>query len=410
MFRIFGWSIMQTGFIKLAKQKLKANPYASHILRSSRLALSDLMRRDTYIKDVKDILKDIDFRRHFKKIEMPQITTVGITNICNLNCLMCQTNVSERPKGFMSLETFEILLKQLKKIKIDLLGIAIQGEPFLHKKIIELLSIAKRYGFSVWINTNGQFPEEIESIYRNFPNLIRYYRISIDGATKETYEHIRKGAFFETLLKSLETVHKINKNKRNSRIKLYINVVLSTANLFELNQFFEKFRKYCNTENITFSIIDSVAPDTAYFWSVFPFKNLIKRGIPCHRPFETMNFTFSGALTLCCEDFNDELTVGDIHKDSIADIWNGRDAKLIRNKHLNKQKMDIAICQKCFRPYRFVLEITNKYIHFLYDYQPGLDSTEFGNKVLIFLKNMDEIMQSKDIETCKQFILKEFCY
>lgn len=399
---------MQTDFIKLAKQKLKANPYANHMLRSSMLALSDLMRRDTYIKDLKDVLKDIDLKRHFKKIELPQIATIGITNICNLNCLMCRTNASERPKGFMNIETFQILLKQLKAINIDLLGIAIQGEPFLHKGLIDLLSIAKSHDFSVWINTNGQFPDEIESIYKNFPNLVRYYRISIDGATKQTYEHIRKGASFEVLIKTLAIIYKINKQKKNSRIKLHINVVLSLANLFELNQFFQKFEKYCGRENITFSIIDSVAPDTAYFWNIFPFKNLIKKGIPCQRPFETMNFTFSGKMTLCCEDYSDELIVGDIHRDSIADMWNGIEAECTRKKHLNQQEMDIEICRKCFRPYNFVLKATNQYIHFLYDRNNGLNSNEFGNKVLTFLKNMDKIMQSGDIETCKQFILKEF--
>lgn len=394
------------------KEHLKRFPTLYFFLRYKKIEvrhkLLNQLRKRNYFKTVKNLFKISDLNPQCIKEDFPRTSLIEITNACNLNCVMCNTKMSKRPIGFIEPRIFEIILKQLNTIGINNVGLHTVGEPFMYKNIEELLEIAESYGFNVWLSTNGQFPQRIEPLYRKFPITTRCYRFSIDGATRETYESIRRGASFDKLIKSLEVIHKINKGKKNYRIALSIDSILSMTNIFELPLFFKAYGKYCWPENINFNILNGLSPDPSFFWRDFPFSNLIRHMIPCRMPFKSIYFTYSGKATLCCRDYEEELVIGDIQENSIIELWNGPKAESIREKHLNPDKMDIRPCRVCFGTYRLVSDVVNEYIHFLIARYSQLTPRQFGDKVLSLLNNMNSIIQKKDIDAFKQCILDAF--
>ncbi len=84
--------------------------------------------------------------KKFKKIY------VEITNICNLSCHFCPK--SKREQKYMSLSSFEIILKEIKPFT-DYIYLHVKGEPLLHPHIGEFLDLAHSRGFKVNITTNG---------------------------------------------------------------------------------------------------------------------------------------------------------------------------------------------------------------------------------------------------------------
>lgn len=357
------------------------------------------------IASIESILRDeADARKLSTTMPVPKVAMAGVTNICNLNCLMCQTNASKRPKGFMKKDVFESMVRQLKANGIHSLGISIQGETFLHEKIFDLIRIAESRGLAVWLGTNGQFPERLEAVCRRFPHMINYVRISADGARKETYESIRRGASFEKLMESFRVLHAINRGKIGRTIDVNITAVLSMQNIPEVKEFFDVYGPYCRAENITFITIDSMAIDQSYFWSVFPFRNLLTRQMPCNRPFKYFNVTHSGDVTMCCEDYSDELVVGNLMQEDLAAIWHGPRATAVRAKHLATGRMDIDICSKCFKVHRFAYDALNRYIHDLYRFHPELSAKDFSDTVMAFLKGMDDSIAAGGIAGCKRYI------
>ena len=76
-------------------------------------------------------------------------------SLCNFNCEMCFIN--QRPdKGFMVLQTFEKLMRDLEEIpsvKAILFGGI--GEPLLHPAILSMIKKAKKKGYIVSLQTNG---------------------------------------------------------------------------------------------------------------------------------------------------------------------------------------------------------------------------------------------------------------
>ena len=330
------------------------------------------------------------------KLKKPTGALIEITNGCNLNCVMCNTKMSKRPIGFIKPQVFENVLQQLISIGIKNVGLHTVGETFVNNKLESLLEIANHHNFNVWISTNAQFPSRIEQIYKKFPS-VAYYRFSIDGATKKSYETIRGGGKYENIVDSLEVIQKINNKKRGYRISLSIDSILSSTNIYEIPIFFEKYGKYCFPENINFAIVNGISPDPSYFRESFPFPNLIRQYIPCHMPFQSVYITYGGKVTLCCRDYDEDVIVGDIQENSLIDIWNGLQADKVRKMHLGQEKMDIRSCKLCYGPYRSISFVINEYIHSLYTYKPNIAAHSFGENIIQLLEKLDLVMANKNI-------------
>lgn len=75
-----------------------------------------------------------------------------ITNVCNLSCSFCPG--TQRPKGFLTPEQFQVLAGRLRP-HVSYLYFHLMGEPLLHPQLDHLLDLAGELGFHVMITTNG---------------------------------------------------------------------------------------------------------------------------------------------------------------------------------------------------------------------------------------------------------------
>jgi tRNA wybutosine-synthesizing protein 1 len=86
-------------------------------------------------------------------------------------------------------------------------AISLSGEPILYPKINELISLLKKKRMSIFLVTNGQFPEELENI-----ELPTQLYISMDAPNKELFEKIEQSAnknAWERFNKSLDVMKKL---------------------------------------------------------------------------------------------------------------------------------------------------------------------------------------------------------
>lgn len=393
---------------------MRQYPAARYLIKKTQQAIRTPWIDENYIEKTRERLDNINLDSTPSKQTKPQSALIEITNACNLNCLMCNTKFQSRPEGLMSAEVFERVITELKANGVERAGLHTVGETFLYKDLGTLFEIADKNDFKVWISTNGQYPQRMEKLYEKFPKLITDVRISTDGATKETFETIRVGGSFEKLFESLEIIHRINNGKRHYRIGLTIDSILCMSNIYELRDYFDVFGKYVSSQDINFDLVSSLnalsdgQKEESYLTKSFPFNNLIRSSVPCGLPFTNSYFTYDGQMTLCCRDYNGELTAGDVMKTSLNELWDGEQAENIREQHTNPETMKISACLNCFYPYDFVSSTTNDFVHYLYMKMPELTSKEFGNTIYSFLEGMDNCMETKNIDALKQFVMAAF--
>jgi radical SAM protein with 4Fe4S-binding SPASM domain len=125
-------------------------------------------------------------------------------------------------------------------------------------------------------------------------------------------------------------------------------------------------------------------------------------------PFTNLYFAYDGQATMCCRDYNAEITAGDIMSQSILEIWNGPQAEKVRQQHLQPDTLEINACKNCFGLHDFVSPITNHFIHFTRIKMRGLSDDEFAEAVIALWEGMDDAMETRDLIGLKAFVSKAF--
>ena len=128
-------------------------------------------------------------------IKSPYFVDWAITAKCNLNCRHCRGMAEEG----LSTERAVKLVDEIAELKPSWVIIE-GGEPLLRKDLFSLLKIMQQKQLEVHLITNGMLLTH--SILNTLKQLGVKVMISIDGATKETYESIRQGANFERTIEA----------------------------------------------------------------------------------------------------------------------------------------------------------------------------------------------------------------
>ena len=126
----------------------------------------------------------------------PYMIDWAITNRCNLNCLHCRGMADEE----LEEKTILKVAKEIASLKPRWIIIE-GGEPLLRRELLEIIKIIFENKIKVYLISNGMLFNE--DLPRRFAELDVNLMISIDGADKESYEKIRRGASFEKLKKSV---------------------------------------------------------------------------------------------------------------------------------------------------------------------------------------------------------------
>lgn len=154
---------------------------------------------------------------------------------CNLRCEMCPIIVDPRYQpasgrpGLLAPEVFDRLEPLFPTLtRVYLFGL---GEPVLHPDLIPFAERLAAAGVDVWITTNATLldDEKADALARAGVHRIT---VSIDGATPETYERIRKRGKFTDVVRGLKALG--DARRRHGRPLLYLSLIGMQSNLAEL--------------------------------------------------------------------------------------------------------------------------------------------------------------------------------
>jgi MoaA/NifB/PqqE/SkfB family radical SAM enzyme len=129
-----------------------------------------------------------------KQALKPRIMSLELSSKCNLHCLMCMRSagiyMTGSPGVDMDMDIFRKLTEELPGL--EFLEIAGFGENFCHDHILEILDRIGETGVSTHIVTNGLLikGDIAERVVRN---KIERLSISVDAATEDTFQKIRRG-------------------------------------------------------------------------------------------------------------------------------------------------------------------------------------------------------------------------
>ena len=296
---------------------------------------------------------------------------------CNFRCTMCQVSdwgpTYQRAED-LSLEDFKrILDEQYGLIEIMLQGI---GEPLLGRdKFFEMVRYARSK--DIWVRTasNGSLLHFNGNYKKLIDSGINEVLISIDGATKQTFEKIRRGSKFELVVNNCKLLN--NYCDHLGVLRTRMATVLQKENVGEFLAFvdlahemgfprvtFDRHlgmwgqEKWANI-NQKVSVEDQISLEAAQeaiergrslgvevtFWNSNRNYSARSPDRLCPWPFERSYISSDMRVVPCCVMGTPEvIDLGDAHR--LEEVWQGDTYKEFRRAHLEGRIPEP--CQWCY--------------------------------------------------------------
>jgi MoaA/NifB/PqqE/SkfB family radical SAM enzyme len=305
----------------------------------------------------------------------PISAEIELTNRCNLACVQCLRSQGMKPYrlGNMPLDVYRHVLEQFPYLlTLSLNGF---GEALMHGQLFEVVRYTKklRPWLKVGIYSNGTRIDE-RTADQLVESQITEINVSIDAATPETYERVRRGGRYRKVLAGLSHVLRARARAGRRLPMVGVNFVLLNANRGELVPFIEQAAElgvdFVNC--ITYATYDwgfrnQRSADDYERELLAARKRLDELGLHCksfpsqdlswskpEAPFSCTHFwgsqlrvTFEGDVTLgCCTPFKEQYSYGNLLEASFEQIWNN--ALFRRNRVLGRQGLvPNRICASC---------------------------------------------------------------
>lgn len=265
-------------------------------------------------------------------------------DVCNLKCPMCPRQDFIPGKGFMDFATVKKILDDATSYGLCAFNFAGLGEPTLYPDLFKVIRYAKERGVSdVNMHTNGtrlgtEFNRQL--LDSGLDRLI----ISLDSADKEHYEKIRIGAKFGKVYAGVEDLIRQRNEHLSSRLHIKANFIeMDERDPTEKNKFIEYWESKVDRIAIL-KYLDCQTGDE----KIFHKENYEQDdAFCCPELWRRLTILSDGTATLCPRDMKKKYVIGNVHEQTITEIWTGERMQRAREYHLQGRFKEFGSCGNC---------------------------------------------------------------
>lgn len=274
---------------------------------------------------------------------------IEVTNLCNHRCIFCAHKKMKRKQGTINFDFCCHVLQDAFDNGCREVGFYATGEPLLYKQLSEVISKAKKIGYTyTYITTNGILLSE-SKIKEICDAGIDSIKLSINAVNRRKYNFIHGKDNFEAVIDNLKQLY-LYREQRNLNYKIFISYIATKYTEDDMEEFLYKYQQYCD-EIVFLPVINQTGMNCEIeeLACVKEHNLLVNKPIshiPCSRVFTGLLVTYEGYLSACCADFENQLIIADLNKVSLKEAWNSNKAIEIRKRHIQRDVSGL-ICDNC---------------------------------------------------------------
>jgi hypothetical protein len=283
---------------------------------------------------------DVSRRYHLKVVSLETMTT------CNQKCFFCPVSIAPREDYAMPAEFFEKIVNQLTDFRPTLESVFLQSynEPTIDRRFVDQCKtlFAADLPVAVLSNATGLTPPKVDALVESGP--LRYICINLSTLDHERYKRDRGEDHVSLVLRNLDYA----KDRRLAdEMKI---VVLGIGDAQHDSDFEAITKRFAGSR---FEVQRHVVMDRAGWLDVGLKPPERKRSLAgCDnlgsRPLQHLHITPRGTCVLCCEDYDERYVVGDLTKNTVAEVLAGEEiAKLRRWVYGIEEAPEDFICRNC---------------------------------------------------------------
>ena len=308
--------------------------------------------------NVKAVLKDLLTSPSWA--DRPQHLYFEITAACDSRCIHCPRHDMDRPMRIMDVGLFRKLIDEADALGVPEICPNGYGEictipvDVLRDYFGYIASRARR--FKVLINTNAhRLDEQRAALF--IDHEVKLVNVTIEGATARTFEAIRLGLSLPRIEENIERLLRMRKARKRAYPKVRVGILAMPQTMDEIAPFLERWQGVAD-----FVGVGGFSSRLGARWGVVRDPEVAAIGKPdapppgpepahgpsaCVLPFRDLNIWSDGKAVVCCEDWNEELVVGDLNTQSLQEVWNSSALNDVRRKHLAGLGHEVDLCSRC---------------------------------------------------------------
>ncbi|MFC1568392.1 radical SAM/SPASM domain-containing protein [Candidatus Margulisiibacteriota bacterium] len=282
------------------------------------------------------------------RFPFPIALNIELTNACNLKCPMCpRTTSMTRSMGTMDFGLFKKIIDEAADNGIKRISLYLFGEPLMYPRVFDVIKYIKSRDekIDVRLSTNCTTLNKKTSgklLNSGLDILI----LSLDGATKRTYESVRVGSNFEEAIAAAQELLSLKKEKGLDKPFVSIQVIYMQETKDEVDAFIKMWAPYLS-HHVHISVKEfadySGQVDAPFERQELPDFN----HMPCPRFWKNAVIYWDGTVGICCLDVNAALKIGKINGQTLKQVWNGEKLRKMREDILSKTFKGVEFCRKC---------------------------------------------------------------
>lgn len=289
-------------------------------------------------------------RKRPKNIKnFPNKILVELSNLCNLECIMCPahgpTKDMKRKKMNMSFELFEKVIEEVNGYeKVDLL-FHFYGEPLLNPDLARFFdSLAKKRNLGhLLMSTNGTLLDDNRRVaILNSP--LHVLQISVNALQKDTYFHVTGGGDQDRVIRNVESFIE-ERNRRGQKLPfIRVQMVEMDCNEYEIEGFIRRWEGIAD-------LIHANGFEKQGGRSMDQRKN--KTYLPEERFFcdrlRRQDFVIysNGDCTVCVYDYDGILALGNVKEKRISDMMQSPKYRELIRAHKEGDYGEFPLCASC---------------------------------------------------------------
>jgi MoaA/NifB/PqqE/SkfB family radical SAM enzyme len=286
------------------------------------------------------------------RAEFPSQVIIDATDVCNLACVHCPHSQFVKTEYYSACFLDPVLSrKAVDEVReygsgiTDYIRFTGEGEPFLHRRLIDMLAYAvDRSGTTVTLTTNGALMNErvVDGLVETGVHMVD---ISIDAFKPETYAKIRvKGNLEVTRANVLNLIRQTR--RKCPQMKVVVSFIEQEGNRDETDD----FRSFWEDHGAHYVVVrrqHSGAGMIEDLAAEMREKTSGQGRRPCTYPWERIILNPRGRLSFCPADWKHGSTVADYGETTIKDVWTGPALAAVRRAHLMNDFSELAVCGQC---------------------------------------------------------------
>lgn len=311
----------------------------------------------TKITEKVDRITNLTAAYRVAKPPVPPSVKIELTARCDFKCFFCASAMRLRQKSDMSQEFYTRIVKEMRDLGVEELGVFYLGESLLCPWLEDAIRYAKKdcaYPY-VFLTTNGRLatPARIEACMRAGLDSLKF---SYNCSGPEQFQEVTglKAEEFHTVVRHIKEARRVRdavEAETGHHCGLFVSSIkYDGEQLTRMQDAVEDILPFVD-EHYWLPLygqagLTSGAKGTTPTAGNQGRIGALRPPLPCWALFTAGHITYDGHLSACCFDHDGRFNMGDLHDMSFMDAWHSQKFQELRQANLDE---DVAgtVCENC---------------------------------------------------------------